>query len=105
MRSINDLLVLIKQTSLDAIRANNPLEVRYGTVINENPLKIQVDQKLILSDAHLKLTRNVTDYETEMSTDGGAKQMYKVFNALKQDEKVVLLRIQGGMPFLVVDRV
>lgn len=100
-----DLLVLIKETALAAVNAKDLLEVRYGTVSSENPLKITVDAMKPLGIAHLELTRNVTDYEVEMSVNGGAKQLYKVFNGLKKDEKVLLLRKQGGGKYIVVDRV
>ena len=105
LRNFEEFSVLIKKLALAAVSSSNPLEIRYGTVVSDNPLKIQIDQKLVLDQAHLKLTRNVTDYETQASVDGGTKQTFKVFNALKKDEKVVMLRIQGGMPFLVLDRV
>lgn len=105
LRNINDLVKLIKKAAVEAVNASDPTTIRYGEVISTNPLQIRIDQKLILGTAQLKLTRNVTDYETEMSVNGGAKQTYKVFNALKIGEKVLLIRMQGGQQYIVVDRV
>lgn len=105
LRNINDLVKLIKKAAVEAVDASDPTTIRYGEVISTNPLQIRIDQKLILGTAQLKLTRNVTDYETEMSVNDGAKQIYKVFNALKKGEKVLLIRMQGGQQYIVVDRV
>ena len=105
LRNIDDLVRLIKKTAIDAVNAMDPVSIRYGEVISDNPLQIHIDQKLVLGTAHLKLTRNVTDYETKMSVNGGTPQTYKVFNALKKGEKVKLVRMQGGQQYIVVDRV
>lgn len=105
LRNINDLVKLIKKAAVEAVNASDPTTIRYGEVISTNPLQIRIDQKLILGTAQLKLTRNVTDYETEMNVNGGAKQTFKVFNALKVGEKVLLIRMQGGQTYIVVDRV
>lgn len=105
LRNVNDLVKLIKKAAIDAVNASDPTAIRYGEVISANPLQIRIDQKLILGLAQLKLTRNVTDFETEMSVNGGTKQTYKVYNALKQGEKVLLIRMQGGQQYIVVDRV
>lgn len=105
MRNIDDLVRLIKKTAVDAVNAMDPVAIRYGEVISTNPLQVRIDQKFILGEAQLKLTRNVIDYETQMSVSGGAIQTYKVHNALKKDEKVLLLRMQGGQQYIVVDRV
>lgn len=105
LSNIEVFISLIKQHALAAVSASNPLEVRYGTVVNENPLKINVDQKMTLEMAHLELTRNVTDYETEISIGGSGKQSCTVYNKLKNGEKVMLLRKQGGGKYIVLDRV
>lgn len=104
MRNVNDLVVLIKKAAIEAVNASDPTAIRYGEVISTNPLQIRIDQKLILGTPQLKLTRNVTDYETQMSVNG-VTQTYKVFNALKQGEKVLLIRMQGGQQYIVMDRV
>lgn len=105
LANIEKFISLIKQHALAAVSASNPLEVRYGTVISANPLKVQVDQKMILELAHLELTRNVKDYQTEISINGGTKQPCTIYNALKNGEKVMLLRKQGGGKYIVLDRV
>ena len=106
--------------------------VCYGTVTSEAPLKIQVDQKKTLTEAQLILTDSVRDYAVELSTMAGAseaphftedesggsgdaafaphrhkyqgKKKWKVHNALKKGEKVILLRCDGGQKYIVLDR-
>ena len=68
---INELVRLVKQAAVEAVRADAPMAVCYGTVLSTAPLKIQVDQKKILGTAHLILTDAVRDYNVEMSTIEG----------------------------------
>lgn len=103
--SMEKWLGLIKSAAVAAVQAADLLEIRYGTVTSESPLQISVDTKMPLEPAQLILTRNVTNHELEMSVNGGIKQRYTVFNQLKKDEKVIMLRMQGGGKYIVLDRV
>ena len=42
---INELVKAVKQAAVEAVRAEAPVAVCYGTVTSASPLKIQVDQK------------------------------------------------------------
>ena len=99
----------------------------FGTVISENPLKIKVEQRLILSANQLILTRSVTDYKTEVTVDWiseetgrtgtdsrndfyshshgikGRKEII-IHNGLKVNDGVILARMQGGQKYLVIDK-
>lgn len=122
----NQLLEIIQQVAVDAVKSSNPVNVLFGVVTSEQPLEITVDQKRILSQEFLILTRSVTDYEVNMTVDHVTEKMsggggdpsfashmhqykgtkpFKVLNALKQGEKVLLLVMQGGQKYIVVDRV
>ncbi len=130
--SMNEIVRIIKRAAVDAVEAQKPCIVLFGTVIKTNPLEILVEQKMTLSEAQLILSRNVTDFQTEMSFDDpNIKQQYTswdinetaedsprkiafkekvkhkitVYNALKTGEKVVLLRCAGGQRFVVIDRI
>lgn len=59
----------LKQTAVDAVEAEKPVNVCFGEVVSISPLKINVEQKLVLGEAQLILTRNVTDYETKVTVD------------------------------------
>lgn len=120
------LVKLIKKAALDAIEASKPVNVFYGKVTSISPLKINVEQKLILGKAQLVLTRNVTDFDTYVSVDwntgytnGGTddeafsshrhsvsgKKKITIHNALAVNDEVILVRQQGGQKYIVLDRI
>ena len=69
MADFSGLVEVIKQAALDAVNAAKPTTVAFGKVISADPLKIEVDQKMILEEPQLILTRNVTDYKVEMTVE------------------------------------
>ena len=69
MLDSNDLLMSIKRAAKEAVDAGQPSDFCFGRVISEKPLKISVEQKMVLSSAQLVLSRNVTDYSVEMSVN------------------------------------
>jgi hypothetical protein len=99
------MIEVIKKAALDAVKASSPTAIVYGTVVSINPLKINIEQKLTLDSDHLLLTDNVRDYSTEIKLDnGGASQNYTVQNSLKKDEQVLLLQLQGGQKYVIMNR-
>lgn len=135
MHDANDLLILIKKAASDAVEAGQPSDFCFGKVTSANPLKILVEQKMTLGAAQLVLTRNVTDFEIDVTTDwittsyshthgisdtytgGGSattdththstvgRKPIIIHNALKTGENVILLKQKGGQKYLVLDRV
>ena len=130
-----NLTSLIKTAAKEAVDASGPVQIAFGKVISASPLKIQSEQKAIYTEKMLILTRNVTDYEVDVSvsaqsvvishghdvvdtyTGGGSatpmnhnhpikgKKKVKVHNALLVDDEVILLRVQGGKKYVVLDRI
>lgn len=121
-----ELVKMLKQTALDAVDAKKPAAVYYWTVLSAAPLKIDVEQKMTLSQAQLVLTRAVVDHyvdievkhETEDEEGGTGAEAYEkhkhkykgrkkimIYNGLKPGERVIIIRFQEGQKFLVVDRV
>lgn len=121
-----DILGLIKQAAKEAIDNSMPADVEYGTVTSLSPLTIMVDQKRIYTEEFLVVTKNLTDFEVDVtvdwiteSTSGGSgddsfsshshaitgRKSITIHNGLKVGEKVALLRLAGGQQFLVIDRV
>lgn len=103
---------VVKRAAVEAVEAGKPVNILFGTVLSASPLKIQVDQKSIYTSKMLILTRNVTDFEVDMTVNhstedkgGGSGAAAKVHNALKAGEKVLLIRVQQGKKFVVIDRV
>ena len=60
----NELVKAMKRAALDAMAASKPVNVYFGQVVSASPLKINVEQKMILGKAQLILSRNVTDFKT-----------------------------------------
>lgn len=120
----------IKRAAVDAVDATKPVEVCFGKVSSASPLKILVEQKMMLGEAQLVLCRNVTDYKTDIS-GGNLQNFYyvdsppnastlpvspahvhamgkiqvTVHNGLVVGDEVILLRQQGGQKYIVVDRI
>lgn len=117
---MNNMIEIIKKAAMDAIEANKPTNVLFGTVISISPLQISIDQKIILEDSKLLLTNAVKDHTVEMTVDhltenttvGNSlhnhaykgKKQFTIHNGLVVGEKILLLRMQGGQKFVVWDR-
>lgn len=99
-----DFLKLVKRVAIAAVNSQKLSDIVYGTVISESPLKVQIDQKLTLDEAHLKLTKAVKDHEVEMSIGSGSKQIYTVYNGLLKGDIVTMIRAQGGQQYLIIDK-
>lgn len=126
MADANALLEAMKRAARDEREASKPVNVCFGRVISKSPLKINVEQKMILGGPQLILTRNVTDFaatvsvdwETESEEGGsgdeacgkhghrvlGRKRMI-IHNALGVGDEVILIRQQEGQKFVVIDRI
>ena len=84
--SSNQLLQMIKLAAIEAVEATKPCGAVYGTVKSKAPLTINIDQKITLTSSFLVVTNTVKDI-------------------LSVGDTVVMLRIQGGQQFLVLDKV
>jgi hypothetical protein len=102
--SADDLLKLIKKTAVEAVNASKPANMVFGKVISTSPLKIKIDQKLILTSAQLVLSKHVTNYRLSVTVDGEFKTM-TVYNALTTGEEVILMQVSGGQKYIVIDRI
>lgn len=129
-QNANELVETLKRAALEAMEAKKPVNVYFGEVLSALPLKINVEQKMILGEKQLILSRNVTDFKTEIS--GGNIQNYyytgstadagtapvspshthavgkieiTVHNGLAAGDEVILIRQQEGQKFIVLDRI
>ncbi len=128
MSDANELVNALKRSALEAVKASKPVNVFLGDVVSAVPLKISIDQKLVLGEIQLILTRNVTDFKTKISagniqnfyytgTDSGTvpvspphvhavgEMEITVHNGLAAGDQVLLVRQQEGQKFIVLDRV
>lgn len=121
-----NLVEIIKQIAKETVEAGKPAAITYGEVTKINPLEIRIEQKLTLPAEFFALTKAVTDHYVDMTVNhvtgnrsGGSgdaafaghnhdyagKKKFLVHNGLLVGEKVILLRVQGGQRYIVLDRI
>lgn len=79
------IIPIIKQAAIDAVNSTQPVAIVFGTVTSASPMKIQVTPKLTLGKGNLVLAS-------------------KVSGQLKKNDSVILIRVQGGNKYLVLDK-
>lgn len=87
MPDYSNLLNVMKQAGSNATDAKNPVHVCFGKVTSTSPLKILVEQKIILGSMQIVLTKSMIE------------------DALVIGDEVILLRVQGGQKYVVMDKV
>lgn len=116
----------MKKAAVEAVEATKPVYIYFGEVLSASPLQINVEQKMILGEAQLILSRNVTDFKTAITVNwstenksGGSgdssfashnhsvtgKKEITVHNGLVVGDSVILIRQQEGQKFIVWDRI
>jgi len=114
-----DMITIMKRAAMEAVEAQKPAALTLGTVESENPLEIRVEQKFRLRASQLIIPRSLTEYDLEIGilllTDAegepahahriAGENVVRVKNALKVGETVMLLRMQGGQKYMILDRV
>lgn len=100
----NDILRVIKQAAYDANQAVYPVEILTGKVLSAAPIEIMVEQKLTLTKKQLIIVREVTDH-TVMTEIKGESYQILVKKALQKGDEVILLKMQGGQKYVVIDKV
>lgn len=117
MPDYTGLVNAMKKAGTEAVVAGGPVTVCFGKVMSVAPLQVLVDQKMTLGAAQLVLTKNVTDYEVNVTVEWGTetseahkhdlkgKKKLTIYNSLIKGDEVVLLRQQGGQKYIIIDRV
>ena len=78
-------------------------DIVFGTVVSESPLKIQISNQMVLTDAFLNLSESVTDHKVKMKIEGETK-IVTILNALKKSDGVTMIRQDGGQQFYVLEK-
>lgn len=134
------MIEIIKKSALEAVKAEKPCQIMFGTVESNPPIKIRIDQKLVLTEEYLILTKAVTDHYVDIEVnhftesdplvgyapwdtthghpDAGSgsipethrhgysgRKKIMIYNGLQKNEKVILIRLQGGQKYIVLDRI
>lgn len=119
MSDFSEILNIIKETSMNVVDDDKMTKVFIGKVTSASPLTIFIDQKFVLTEKFLILSRNVTnhtvslDYKHYTTVDGehphsheySGIESFTVLNALCAGELVYLISLFGGQKYLVADRV
>ncbi|RJX40054.1 DUF2577 domain-containing protein [Paenibacillus pinisoli] len=93
-----DLLTMIKQAAKGAVDASNPTAVLFAEVTNINPLKVNVDQRFTLPADFLVVPESLTRLEIRLG------EPIVIRRGLELGDKVLLLRVQGGQQYIILDR-
>lgn len=118
------LLETIKKAGMEAVGSTNPVGIMFGTVNSTSPLEITVDQRFIITGEFLIIPESLMQYLIDLEgvmtfveplpPDPPEKTYiyYATGNdlivkrkPLANGDKLILLRVQGGQKYLVLDRV
>jgi hypothetical protein len=92
-------------------------DIMYGKVIEDNPLKIQTSNQMILSESFLVLGRQVTKRKEQVKilshsdqigeVSGNRpdiKETIEIDGTLIKGDEVIMIRFNGGQQFFVLER-
>ena len=108
------MLNAIRQAALTAVEAAAPVAVMFGTVVRDNPLEVNVDQRFTLDADFLIVPESLTRLEIDLrhthtapggTTDDALTEPVVIRPGLQAGDRVVLLRVQGGQKYLILDKV
>ncbi|MCY6958876.1 MULTISPECIES: DUF2577 domain-containing protein [Clostridium] len=110
------MLDIIKEASMGAVGASNPVSILFGKVLSTDDFKIKVDQKLVLDKDFFIIPESLTRYEVDLKHTHDYKDnsvtnlntsldKLVIREGLKQGDKVLLLRVQGGQQYVILDKV
>lgn len=97
------LIDIVKRAAIDAIENAQMCDLRYGTVVDVSPLKVQITNQFTIPQSLLIVPEHLTDHEVTVTLDW--ERTMVVHNALKIGDKVALLRKQGGQSYFILDRI
>lgn len=98
------LIDIIKRAAMDAIDNAQMCDLRRGTVVSTSPLKIKVTDSLTVPSKLLIVPQHLTKYDVTVELLG-EKQTLTIHNELKLNDRVALLRTQGGQSYFILDRI
>lgn len=94
---------LIKQINKRGGYDSEYADLTFGTVLSDEPLKVQLSEKITLTAPFLIVGQSVTDYKQKMIIDGATKEV-TIKNALKKGDKVAMFRLDGGQQFYILEK-
>lgn len=94
----------LKQITHNVIEGEKLSDLKFGTVESVNPLKVRLNQWLLLSGGMLAVSYRLRRIEIPVTVDGKTGTAI-LDNRLKVGDTVALLRQSGGQRFYVLDKV
>ncbi|RXZ84909.1 DUF2577 domain-containing protein [Paenibacillaceae bacterium] len=117
------LLGTIKQAGAGAVDAAGPVAIVFGVVEEASPLAVRVDQRFKLTREFLIVPESLVHFELalahthEYGGEGGGgtatgttapalpAEPVVIRRGLEVGDKLLLLRMQGGQKYIILDRV
>lgn len=82
-----ELIKVIKRSAIEAVEALKPVNICFGEVVSTSPLKVNVEQRMVLGELQLVLSEKVVE------------------KPLEQGDNVILFRQQLGQKYIITDRI
>lgn len=101
----------IKKMAIEAVNASSPLQFIEGEVISNPPNiqlrlknnpKLEIPAEFITIPEHLKRQKHTVTFSDNDDIKGSATLEFA--NELKTGDKVMVVAIQGGQSFFIIDR-
>ncbi|SDT26216.1 Protein of unknown function [Paenibacillaceae bacterium GAS479] len=94
--SINDA---VKQIVKHSFEAQQLTKAMYGTVSSAEPLEVTIEQRFTITEEFLTVPEHLTSQELELE----GKRIF-LRRGLTVGDKLILLRSEGGSPYVVIGR-
>lgn len=103
----------IKKAALGAMYASSPVNIEFGVVNSVNPLEVSIDQRKTFTKEFFVIPESLTTYELDLShshsysqgsTGNALTKPVIVRRGLEKGDKLILLRMQGGQQYVILDR-
>lgn len=94
------MLDAIKRAAKDAVEAAGPVILQMGVVKSINPLEVTVDNRLELTEDILIVPEMLTELKVTVGN-----QEIAVRKGFEVGDKLLLIRMQGGQRYVIMDRV
>ncbi|MEK5235471.1 DUF2577 domain-containing protein [Paenibacillus sp. FSL L8-0470] len=94
------MLEAIKRAAQEAVDAAGPVQVQLGVVTKVNPLEVLVDNRLSLTEDFLIIPETLLGLTVAIGL-----QEIEIRKPLASGDKLLLIRMQGGQRYVIMDRV
>ncbi|GBF75763.1 hypothetical protein PA598K_04194 [Paenibacillus sp. 598K] len=90
---------MVKKIVKQSLDAQQLASAMYGKVTSIHPLEVLVDQRFSIPSEFLILPEHLTEYKVELG-----QQTLLIRKGLEVGDKLILIRSDGGLQYVVVGR-